>query len=289
MIALFRRMTSCVILLSFFSIDSVHTQSYEFALGIGSSMYGGDLNSPSFGNNVAQSKGAFDVKMERQLNDYLGFNLGLLYGKVSGDDSYASSETQKERNLSFFSHIAEISLSANYYIFGFDYEQEGRFFTPYLTAGISAFHFNPKTIYQGQTYKLQPLGTEGQGIQGKPKPYKLFQGAIHFGGGAKVRINKKVALSTEINIRFTSTDYLDDVSTNYVSFDDLYFFNGETSAILSQRIDEYNGKAEGSFPGNYAGKKRGNPEVNDYYFMGMIRFHYNLGKTLFYRIDCPKL
>lgn len=289
MIAIFRRMTSCFILLSFFTLGNLFAQNYDVALGLGGSMYGGDLNSPSFSKNVIQSKLAFDLKMERQFNPYLAMNIGLLYGQLSGDDSFAASESQRERNLSFYSHIAEVSLSANYYFFGFDYNQEGRFFTPYATAGIAGFHFSPKADYQGTSYKLQPLGTEGQGIQGKAKPYKLIQGAIHFGGGAKVRLNDRMAISAEMNIRFTSTDYLDDVSTTYVSYDDLLFFNGEESAILSQRIDEFHGREEGSFPGNYAGKKRGNPEVNDYYFIGMIRFHYNLGKRLFYRVDCPKL
>ncbi len=285
----FRRTGIWIILFSLFSAGNSHSQGYDISFGIGGAMYGGDLNSQNFGNNVKQSKWAGDVRLHKRFNPNIEIFGGFLAGRIAGDDRFAIAASQKERNLHFFSPIYELSAGLNYYFFGYDYRQEGRFFTPLVSLGVAGFYFDPRTTYNGDNYRLQPLGTEGQGIQGKARPYKLYQGAIFAGAGAKVRINARFAISAELNIRFTSTDYLDDVSTTYVSYDDLLFFNGETAAILSQRIDEFHNKEEGTFPGNYAGKRRGNPEVNDYYFIGLIRLHYNLGPRLFYRVDCPPI
>ena len=61
-----------------------------------------------------------------------------------------------------------------------------------------------------------PLGTEGQvgGYLGR-KEYNTMAICIPFGVGIKYSLSQKTNLTFEISNRFTTTDYLDDVSTTY--------------------------------------------------------------------------
>ncbi len=262
-------------------------QNYELSFGLGGSLYFGDLNTVSFQKNTTLTKFAAELSMGYQVNDHLNTRFSLLYAGIEGDDAIALSEKRKERNLHAESIFLDFSLQGEYYIFGFDYYEEGKFFSPYLLGGISAFYFDPKTQYDGKNVRLRPLGTEGQGI-GDAKKYSLIQGSLIAGAGAKLILSKKISLGFELSMRFTTTDYLDDVSTVYASYEDVLEENGVIAANLSQRIDEYNNKEEGSFPGNYIGASRGNPDVKDFVMVGLLKLHYNLGRTLFKTVDCPR-
>ena len=65
------------------------------------------------------------------------------------------------------------------------------------------------------------LGTEGQGDSAYPdrKPYNTMGFCIPFGVGVKYAINDRMNIGLEITHRFTTTDYLDDVSKTYVGID----------------------------------------------------------------------
>ena len=80
--------------------------------------------------------------------------------------------------------------------------------------------------------------------------------------------------------RATFTDYLDDVSTSYAFYDELLTHNGELSANVAQRVDEFLGLPEGSNAEDTNGARRGGSEVNDYYFTFMVNLSYNLGRKL---------
>jgi len=77
-------------------------------------------------------------------------------------------------------------------------------FSPYVFAGIAVYHFNPFTFDStGAKIYLQPLSTEGEGLQQYPnvKQYNLVQMAIPFGAGIKLRITDNVVLAYEISFR----------------------------------------------------------------------------------------
>ncbi len=164
-------------------------------------------------------------------------NLG--FSMLKGDDKASGKLDRQLRNLNFKSTLFEMGLNIDYYFLKEKdmprYSQSSIFslrkLSAYVFTGFSAFHFNPKGEYEGTWYKLQPLGTEGQGsgvdkfqaldIEGNvvtvqtKDPYKLWAFAIPIGIGVKYGINKKLAISLELSNRYTTTDYLDDVSSPY--------------------------------------------------------------------------
>ena len=72
-------------------------------------------------------------------------------------------------------------------------------------------------IIRAKKYYLRPLGTEGQGSEAYPgrKPYNNIAFCIPLGVGFKYNLNPSLNLGFEITYNFTTTDYLDDVSTTY--------------------------------------------------------------------------
>ncbi len=252
---------------------------WELGFGGGISSYWGDLNSESLADNF--------MNMNPAGNAFLRYNYGnisgravLTIGRLKGSDENSIDPGRLMRNLSFFSPITELSVLAEYNLFEFDPTDNESFFTPYVLGGIGVLKFDPRTEYNGQTIVLQPLGTEGQGLEGNPDRYNLVTLAIPVGAGLKFRLTDNLIGSIEMIGRATFTDYLDDVSTTYANYDDLLANNGELSAFLSQRVDEFLGEAEGSNAGITNGTKRGGSEVNDYYFSFMINLSYNLGRKL---------
>jgi hypothetical protein len=83
----------------------------------------------------------------------------------------------------------------------------------------------------------------------------------------KVLVGKKILVSAEIGVRFTSTDYLDDVSKSFVNMDSLFEYKGRQSVDLSFRRDELE-PWDKTYP-NY-GYRRGDNRSYDMYWFGGI-------------------
>jgi hypothetical protein len=200
---------------------------------------------------------------------------GLYYGRISGDDSKNSDPELKQRNLNFKSHIIEFNLGCEYTILDMN-SDEGSFISPYVFAGVGVFHFNPYTKdSRGEKYFLRPLCTEGQGLAEYPlrKKYKLTQFEIPIAVGAKIDLGAYIGsldgwiFSYEFMYHHTFTDYLDDVSLNYVPLELLTAAYGPKSAELSFR--ENNNPA---FFNRYRKEeKRGNPNNRDLFFYNSFK------------------
>ena len=93
---------------------------------------------------------------------------------------------------------------------------------------------DPQALLDDTWYRLQPLGTEGQGTSARPdsEPYKVDQLAIPFGAGLKFNFGR-IDMQVEWGLRRTYTDYIDDVSGTYVDNDLLAFENGPLAALLA--------------------------------------------------------
>lgn len=65
-----------------------------------------------------------------------------------------------------------------------------------MFAGVAVVNYDPKTVYQGDTYVLRPLKTEGQQ---KEYPYTAL--SIPYGVGVKVNFYKSWNLGLEIGYR----------------------------------------------------------------------------------------
>lgn len=242
--------------------------------------YQGDLQAPRITLNQAHPLAGVGIYYE--VTDKLYLRAGLLAGKVSADDKL--SPLNKDRNLNFTSQIVEFHAGAEYDIFN-AYEYK---LTPYIFAGVAAYHFNPYTYtVSNQQVYLQPLGTEGQGFGGRKK-YSLTQLAIPVGGGLKMYLTDNIAIRMEAAIRVLSTDYLDDVSTVFVNKADLLANNGQLAVDLAFRRDELNSSLQ--YPNQ--GARRGNPKSKDYYYTAGVTLSFRLsgygnkggGKS---KVGCP--
>lgn len=245
------------------------SQYSEIGVGVGLSTYWGDLNGNAVLNNMRYNSGlAFQFHYRYLYQNRWGLKASFTHGRVKGDDSNSDAEWQKQRNLSFRSPITEFGFFAEYYPFGFNSIKGSFRFQPYLSAGVAYFLFNPSTIYQGNEVFLQPLGTEGQGLPGYPDLYKKHSYALAFGGGLKYIISEAVNISGEVLLRKSGTDYIDDVSTYYINYDEFKALKSNLAPELSNRMNEYFGQAE---PIRLeTGSQRGGYKINDYYLISMI-------------------
>lgn len=210
----------------------------------------------------------------------------LAYGRITGDDAKAADDTDPDakyrynRNMNFRNDIVELSgvgifdliENRNNYLKRPD-------FVPYVFAGVSVFHHNPKAQdASGNFVALQPLGTEGQRANGEGT-YGLWQISIPFGGGVRYKLNKSFDLGFEIGWRKTFTDYLDDVSGNYAPDNQLltdqakYFGRGITRSRAGEfaRFDE-------------PGQMRGKSNEDDWYIVTGFSLNYILAP----RVKSPK-
>ena len=163
-----------ILIVSFAIISEGEAQKpyWELGFGAGVSSYWGDLHSGSFSDNFKIMNPAGNLQMRYNYGN-LSARAMLTVGQLRGSDEHATDEDKRMRNLSFVSPITEFSLIGEYNIFGFDPTDNESIFTPHVLLGVGVLRFNPKTEYNGQTVILQPLGTEGQGIDGFPAKYSF--------------------------------------------------------------------------------------------------------------------
>jgi len=208
----------------------------------------------------------------------------LNYIRLTSADSLTDEPTKRARNLSFKTDVIELSTTVEYYFWTIgDLNRTGRYrndFKAYIFGGFSAFYFNPTAEYQGKTYNLRELRTEGQSSE-----YEKVSFALPFGGGFYFTFQRNFRIGMEIGYRATFTDYLDDVSTRYAAASDLPYIESQLLANRTQERRAIEGDA--NFPPRYnynPGTIRGNPDSNDGYFVGQVSFSYAFrGKSSFYK------
>ena len=284
--------------------------------------YYGDLApTPSkFSTDVSFTRPAMGISVSQRLGPRYTLLAGFMYGTLRGSDFSSADENDQAngkfryyRNLSFRNRIKELSVVACFDLYENQHTYLSRVkWTPFAFGGLAVFHHNPQAIAPlngldnqplpeaGEWVSLQKLGTEGQYANLEPtdvnygiKPYKLIQLAIPIGIGVRFKVHDVVDFSAELGFRYLFSDYIDDVSRNYV---DLGVFDSELARALSYRSNEVtrpdiarkpvtarNGVTydviEGyghEYPTNIRGKK----ENNDIYMVTTVRLSYIVGKTM---------
>jgi hypothetical protein len=240
-------------------------KSAEIGIFLGGSYYIGDLNPVQhFGPQTQPAGGAV---FRYTINPRLALRANAFFGTIQADDALSPFPAQQQRNLNFKSKVAELSAQVEFNFLDYQIGNERRKFSPYIFLGAAGFKFNPIGTYHNYKYTLQPLATEGQGLEGgaSKKKYKLVQFSIPFGVGIKTNLAKNIGLSLEWGMRKTFTDYLDDVSTVYYDPAKLAAAHGTVAARASDQ-------SKGTDP-NYTnvGRQRGNPTTKDWYsFAGFV-------------------
>lgn len=297
-----------LLLISFTILSNSYSQAFlfgggktkwEIGLNFGPSFFLGDLggNSGKGTNNLKDvnleftkmMKGVFVVAYPK---GWLGVRLAADVTYLEGSDDIITTTGinelyRKQRNLDFKSNVLEGYVALELYptmMLRIDkgYEPKLR---PYGLIGVGVFHFNPKgslTDAAGNKawYALQPLRLEGQGMSEYPdsKPYKLTQINIPIGAGLKYYASERVNLSTELLYRKTFTDYIDDVSKNYIDPNNFSKYLSAGDAVLATQLSD---KVQPIiFPGMTrfpAGNQRGDNKNGDTYFSLVLKLGIRLG------------
>jgi hypothetical protein len=246
------------------TLNPVSSGQGEFGVIAGISNYQGDLSSYSTADGFQALIGpVIGAHVGIEKSDAFAFKADLLYTRLAGDDALNEKEETRQRNLDFFSPVVQLAVGLDWHLLGFS-QQGATDFSPYLSVGASAFYFSPKTKYEGKTVALRPLGTEGQYLDDYPdqKPYSPIQPTLQFGGGLKFFTSNEIIIALETTMSLTFTDYLDDVSTIYISYPELLANAGPLTAALANRTGEYYGTEPVIVP---TGTSRANSQSKDFF------------------------
>lgn len=249
--------------------------SYLGSAGI--SIYFGDLKQsinlwakPSAGGGV-----------QYRLSKNFSLRGELLWYRISGVDTLNDVDyTIHPRNLSFRADNLEGTVTLVGYYFN-KYNRPNRpVVNPYGFIGLGFTSNTPKAKYQDEWHSLRPLQTEGV-------DYSSVLFTVPFGVGVTYHdIFPQFDIALEVGYRYTFSDYMDDVSTNYR---DKNTFTDPVAKELSDRRDEFlreRGIAkEDAASVDYAGpytfyfgnNYRGNPSNNDWYLISNVKLTYSPG------------
>jgi len=245
----------------------VQAQSHhEVGITAGVANYYGDLQPNLFPSNGYRPEVGFIYKYF--INPHLGIRAGVNYASVTAADSLSDIPANRARNLSFATNILEghVGLELNFLPIDL-YRMK---VSPYIFGGIGVFYFDPyASDPSGNKIYLRSLSTEGQGLAAYPdrKQYKLVQMAYPIGGGMKFLVGNVFVITTELGFRYTSTDYLDDVSKSYVNLDTLMQYKSKIAVQMSYRGNQVAGW-DGNYPTNNF--QRGDSKQNDWYWFGSV-------------------
>ena len=243
----------------------------EFGFNVGASQYFGDLNpNPRFNTpNIA-----FGAFFRKQLGGYVAIRVAANYTFLGYSDRYNSyNEFMYRRNLSFNTNIYELALQGDFNFFKFVPGSTYDRFTPYITFGVGAFNYNPYTYLNGQKVSLRPLGTEGQGTPGYAREYSPLAVCFPIGVGIKYNISRRINLGAEVVYRFTTTDYIDDVSGTYApNAQPHYLPNGQPTVWYQLEDRSY----ETGEPIGIQGRQRGYSNQKDSWITGVLFISWNI-------------
>lgn len=240
-------------------------QEGEYGISAGVAHYFGDLNNRAAFNRPKIALGGF---YRKQFNNYAGVRLSAHFAQLGYSDQYSENAYQRSRNLSFNTNIFEVALSGDFNFFEFIPTDPNHSFTPYATIGVGVFSYDPYAYLAGQKYFLRPLNTEGQTFYKGRKEYGTMAVCIPVGMGIKYAVSEKINLSFEIAYRFTTTDYIDDVSTTYVGIDKF-----PVSSVAAQLQDR---SYELGTPIGIEGRQRGFSKQKDSYAIAEFGISFNI-------------
>lgn len=283
---------------------------FEIGLGIGPLFFLGDLGG-NLGKgttfvkdvNLPVTKMAKGIFVNYFPQEWIGFRIAANQGVLEGADSLIKEKGGDEasryvRNLSFRTNLVEAYAALEFYptVFFEEYEGLKGKIRPYGVVGVGIFKFKPQTQYNSPNgtirwVDLEPLQIEGQGMTEFPnRPrYKLTQLEVPIGAGIKWYVKENMYVGFEVMHRKTFTDYVDDLSQDYIN-PKLYdkYLTPENAVVAKQVQDR---KLNPTFARNptFVGEQRGNPKNNDSFFSSILRFGWRLfDNSEADHMGCPK-
>lgn len=279
----------------------VDPPSWSVGINVGMSDLWGDVGTKSIldhynnGNYWSNARFMGGLYGRYQPHPALGIRLGVNYGMLYANDNFNEDKAKKAssieddayqryvRNLNVRTRIweAQLLFEVNLRRFNLESNAASKHFNPYIAVGVGGYNFrakgqnlNESTGYRGWV-DLDDLNLEGQGSPGGPPKYSRWQVNVPMGLGLRWDIGRQLGLGIEYMYRYCFTDYLDNVSGNYV--DPNQFGNGiETrDANTSKMMYDKSWQIEKSIK-HAPGEKRGNSSVKDGYSTISINFYYKI-------------
>ena len=268
----------------------------DVSFGIGTSNYYGDIApfSRPIKSTLQNIRWNASFNYTRHFSPHLSGSVGFTWARISADDSkfegIAGVEKLYMRNVHFRNDVKELAFTGiyNFVAENRSFRNRGKWM-PYVFAGIAVFHHNPEAkapkdyvgseASPGEWVSLQPLNTEGQGLDGyTDKPYDLVSVSIPFGIGIRYKLNHYWDLGFEAGVRYTFSDYLDDAGGYYADITDLAKAN-PLSAVFGHRENEkftaLTGKDREAFIRNYYATEGTKGSPPDAAFLDANRFPLN--------------
>lgn len=240
-------------------------QTTEIGVSAGAAFYQGELSGKSFLDFDAIEQPAFGFQVRFSPFTRFSGRLGGMYAKVASVPDNQANIT----GLNFQSTLYDAHLLLEWNMVDANFGPNTGL-TPYLFAGIGGVYFESQGEFQGELVDLQPLGTEGQGIEGYDRAYSQLNPTLPVGLGIRFWLGDRISLLVEGSTRFLFTDYLDDVSNRPVVYQEILEGNGPVAAALSNP-NIIPGSDEATQP-----YRRGDARNDSYYFLNL---------TLTYRTD----
>lgn len=269
----------------------------EVGIGLGPSFFLGDLGGVQGEGktfvkdvNFPFTKLMKGIYLNYSASEWLGIRVAANMGVLEGDDNIidvkgGAERFRKQRNLKFKSNVFEAYAALEFYPTVFFEQYDGLFhkLRPYGVIGFGMFHFNPQGEYitpsgESQWVYLKPLRLEGQGMAEYPdrKEYSLWQKEIPMGIGVKYYVKDNMYIGFEILHRKTFTDYIDDVSTQYVNPALFSNYMSADQATMARQLHYREQFLNPSLSRPFINTQRGDPTENDAFFSGMLRMGFRL-------------
>ena len=265
------KITLSIIVVIMMTTVSFSQRGIEIGSWLGVGYYFGDLNTEF---DLSKPGLAGGIIGRYNFNSRISLRLGGNFAQLRADDLDSDNDFERRRGINLTNNIFEIAGLVELNFFPYIHGSPENYVTPYMFLGGSTSFHNPKATYDGTTYILRDLGTEGQ-LPGEEYATNVF--AFLFGGGLKMDLSEDWSINFEMTFRRVFTDYLDDVSTIYPEADELIGLRGEAALIAS------NPSGELSFP-DIEGMQRGNVEDSDTFATFGISLVYYFGT-----LRCPKI
>lgn len=176
--------------------------TWQLNVGLGTTHYAGDLS--VMGNYRRMAMGAtIDVAVAHRLSTRLSLRaeaqLYYLRGNHRNTRNYY-------KNLSFYSINPDLWAGVQVDLWPIDDPNRSRI--PYGFVGLGVTYMTPRAIYQGHSYSLAPLHTEGVA-------YNRLAPLLRYGVGLPIWTGARMRVMAEAAYTHVGSDYLDDVSTTY--------------------------------------------------------------------------
>ena len=193
---------------------------------------------------------------------YLLAGVGTYYGKPKADLFHG-----------------DANLSNRYYFWN-----DGTIHDVDESSGLTGNVIEKDGVYESDLSKWK---TEAEGIKAegdRRKSYSNFNVGFPLGLGARYALNRMITLSAELDYYYFLTDYLDDVSTRYATYDELHqTFQQPEQFELAKYISDPTGRGTDGTTGIHT-SRRGNPSLKDSFtfFNIEVAYHFTLSDKEIY-------